>query len=431
MSRKLSFVIGFIIAVIVLTGGLIGLLVYYENLPETLSQHETLVLGQNTLVPGSTAAIRVVVRDSRDASPLPNAEVDVRIRPADGGRAKALFSGTTDAAGNVDVAFVVPEDVEPRQTLIVETKSSLGADTLEQAVTIERDYRILLTTDKPLYQPGQIIHIRALALGAFDMRPAAGQSLEVTVADGKGNTVFRRQLTASEYGVAAVDFQLADEVNSGAYKLTATLGNTSSEKTVTVEHYVLPKFDVKLTTDRAYYRPGDRVEGSLTARYFFGKDVAGGAVKLEGYTFDFQRVVAVTLEGTTDDTGAFTFSFDLPDYIAGSELERGGARFYIEAAVTDLAEHTEVGRRSLPVAQGALVINAVLEGGQPRPGVENILYVMASYPDGTPAEAALTVTFHDDPDETLHAQTGKYGLAEARFTPESPYATLTVDARDA
>ncbi len=431
MSRKTRWAVSILSALVILIGSLIGLLVYYERLPETLSQHETIVLGQNRLIPGSTAAMRVVVRDSRDASPLPNAQVEVRMRPANGGRAKVLFKGVTDAAGNVDVAFAVPEDVEPQQTLIVETKSSLGSDTLEQTVTVARDYRILLTTDKPLYQPGQIIHIRALALGAFDLRPAAGQNLEVTVADGKGNTVFRKTLTASDYGVAAVDFQLADEVNSGAYKLTATLGNTTAEKTVTVEHYVLPKFDVKLTTDRAYYRPGDHVEGTLKAAYFFGKDVAGGSVKLEGYTFDFQRVVAVTLEGMTDDAGNFAFSFDLPPYLAGSELEGGGARFYIEAAVTDQAEHTEVGRLSLPVAQSALMINAVLEGGTPRPGLENILYVMTSYPDGTPAAAELAVTVYDAHGGIQRAQTGKYGLAEVRFTPEGPYVTLSIEARDA
>ncbi|HQE93161.1 MAG TPA: MG2 domain-containing protein [Anaerolineae bacterium] len=430
MSRKTRLVVSFLVGFVVLIGGLIGLLIHYERLPETLSQHETIVLGQSSLVPGSTAAMRVVVRDSRDATPLPDAEVEVRLRPADGGRAKVLFKGTTDASGNVDVAFAVPDDVEPQQTLIVETKSSLGSDTLEQAVTIERDFRILLTTDKPLYQPGQIIHIRALALGAFDLRPAAGQNLEVTVADGKGNTVFRKTLTASDYGVASVDFQLADEVNSGAYKITATLGNTSSEKTVTVEHYVLPKFDVKLTTDRTFYRPGDHVEGTLKAAYFFGKDVAGGVVKIEGYTFDVQRVVAVTLEGTTDDAGNFEFSFDLPAYIAGSELEGGGALFYVEAAVTDRAEHTEVGRLSLPVAQQALVINAVLEGGQPIAGVENILYVMTSYPDGTPAKTDIVVSVQDT-GARVTAQTGEYGLAEVHITPSNPSLSLYVEARDA
>ena len=108
MSRKTQLVVSFVLGFLILIGGLIGLLVYYERLPETLSQHETIVLGQSSLVPGSTAAMRVVVRDSRDATPLSDAEVEVRMRPADGGRAKVLFSGTTDASGNVDVAFAVP-----------------------------------------------------------------------------------------------------------------------------------------------------------------------------------------------------------------------------------------------------------------------------------------------------------------------------------
>ncbi len=429
MSRKAIFSLS-IVVVLVCLGALIGTMVHYERLPDTLSQHETIVLGQRELVPGSEAAMRVVVRDSRDATPLAEADVEVQLQPADGGRAKTLFKGTTDAAGNVNVIFPVPEDAEAQQTLIVKTKSALGSDTLEQPVTLARDYRILLTTDKPLYQPGQVIHMRALALGSFDRLPAAAQPLEMTVADGKGNTVFRKNLTTSEFGTASVDFQLADEVNTGPYKLTATLGNTSSEKTVTVEHYVLPKFEVSMTTDRTYYRPGDRVEGTLTASYFFGKHVEGGTVKLEGYTFDYERVVAVTLEGMTDASGAFDFSFDLPDYIAGSELEGGAARFYVEAAVTDKAEHTEVGRLSLPVAESALVLNVVLESGQPRLDVENLLYVMASYPDGTPAEVDLDIILQET-GQTLPAQTGPYGLAEVSFIPTTPYLNISVHARDA
>lgn len=429
ISRK-TWIVGALVAVVVLLVGLVGLSLYYENLPEHLSQHETLVLGQSQWVPGSTAAMRVVVRDSRDASPLPNAKVAVRMRPAGGGRAKPLFKGTTDAQGNMDVSFAVPEDADPSQTLIVETQSELGSDRLEHAVTLAREYRVLLTTDKPLYQPGQVIHIRALALSDFDLRPAVGQALQVAVADGKGNTVFRKTLTTSDFGVASVDFSLASEVNSGAYKITASLGDTESEKTVTVEHYVLPKFDVTLRTDRTFYRPGERVEGTLTARYFFGKDVTGGSVVLEGYTYDVARVVAVTLEGTTDGSGVFEFSFELPDYVAGSELDGGLARFYLEARVTDQAEHTEVGRLSLPVAQQALVLDAVLESGRPHPGVENILYVMASYPDGAPAEADLTI-MAQEAGEALEARTGPYGLAEVRFIPSGNSVLLSVAARDA
>jgi hypothetical protein len=407
-----------------------GVLIYIDTLPERLSQHETLVLGQAQWTPGSTAAMRIIVRDSRDATPLAGAGVKVLLRPAQGGEAARVFEGSTNAAGTLDVGFAVPEDAASQQTLIVETRSSLGSDRLEKPVTVRRDYRLLLTTDKPLYQPGQLIHLRVLALGNFDRRPAAEQELQLTVADGKGNTVFRKALTTSVYGVAAVDFQLADEVNTGPYKIAAILGTTTSEKTVTVEHYVLPKFAVVLSTDRDFYRPGDHVAGTLTARYFFGKDVTDAAVHIEGTTFDVAQSVAFTLEGQTDAQGTFHFSFELPAYIAGSELEGGRARFYLAARVTDQADHTEVGRLSLPIAESVLVIDAIPEGGRFREGVDNILYVITSYPDGTPAEADVEITRHDN-GEVLSARTGAYGLAEVVLTPESVYTSMDIKAVDA
>ncbi len=101
------------------------------------------------------------------------------------------------------------------------------------------------------------------------------------MADAKGNKVYRQTATTSDYGVASWSFQLADEVNHGAYKITATLGDTTSEKTVTVKPYVLPKFKVTATTDEDFYRPGQRVTGQVEAAYFFGKPVDGGQVQAQ------------------------------------------------------------------------------------------------------------------------------------------------------
>jgi len=430
MSRKTIFNLLLVLALIAAAAGTAAAVNYYLNLPERISQQETVVLGQNRFTPGSQAAFRVVVRDSKDTSPLAGAGVTASLIPTAGGPAVTVFSGATGASGSVDVSFKVPADAAPEQTLVVETRSALGTERVARLVKLERGYRVLLTTDKPLYQPGQVIHLRALALDAFDLAPAAGQSLTVTIADGKGNKVFRKELAASEFGAAAADFQLAGEVNTGAYKITAALGNTSSEKTVTVEHYVLPKFEVGLVTDRAYYQPGQHVNGSLTAAYFFGKPVAGSPVRLEGATFDVERSVVFTLEGITDDEGRWEFEFDLPTYLAGSDLDSGLARFYLQAAVTDQTNHSETSSLSLPVSASGLEIAAVPEGGVFRTGVENILYVITSYPDGSPAETDLTVNFAET-GQAQSARSGPYGLAEFRVTPQNPYQTIvTVQARD-
>ncbi|HMA33536.1 MAG TPA: MG2 domain-containing protein, partial [Chloroflexia bacterium] len=314
------------------------------------------------------------------------------------------------------------------QTLIVETTAAGDTDRVARPVTLQRDYRVLLATDKPLYQPGQTIHLRALALGTLDRHPAAGQSLDVTIADGKGNKVFHQAVATSAYGVAAADFPLADQVNTGPYKITATLGGTSSETTVTVDHYVLPKFAVTLTTERPYYLPGEHVRGTLVAKYFYGKPVANSQVRLTGATIDVSRNVVVDLQGTTDADGSYAFAFDLPTILTGTDLESGQGRFALEATVTDRAQQTEQSSLALPVAGSPLVIEAVPEGGRLQAGVDNIIYLMTSYPDGSPAQAQVTLTFEN---QTYTSQAGAYGLATIHVTPNVANQSLRIAARDA
>jgi hypothetical protein len=407
---------------------LCGSLVYVATLPDRVDEQETVLLGQTRLSPGSQAALRVAVRRYADGEPVPEASIRVSLEPSSGGKAVTLFEGTTDTHGTADVRFDVPQEVEPQQTLVVETRSSLGRDRLEKRVTVQRSYKALLTTDKPLYQPGQLIRIRTLALHAFDLRPAAGQPIEFVVADPKGNKVFRRTETASANGIAAVDFQLANEVNTGAYKITARVGDTESEKTVTVKHYVLPKFKVEATTDKSYYRPGETVTGRVAADYFFGKPVKEGRVQIDGYTYDVELHQEVSVQGITDAGGGYEFRFDLPDYLVGSAPESGVASFIVEVAVTDGADHTERINLTLPVAAQAIVIEAVPESGRLQPGIENILYLITAYPDGSPAQCDVTAVIQG---QTFETQTGPYGLAEIRFTPRPPYGEIQISARDA
>ncbi len=430
MSRK-TLVWWVLIALIVIGAGvLVERVVYYANLPNRLPQQEIVVVGQNRFIPGTQAALRLQVREPVRGNPIPDAEVSVALRPRSGGKAQMLFSGKSDASGVVEAVFNVPVVDTPEQTLLITSRSSVGRDQLEQLVNVEREYRILLSTDKPLYQPGQVIYLRALALDAFDLRPAVAREITLTIADGKGNKVFRKTLVTSSYGAAWTEFQLASEVNTGEYKITAQMGNTSSEKTVRVERYVLPKFKVEVQTERTYYQPGQRVSGTLTARYFFGKPVSGGEVHLEGYTFDVQRNTVFTLEGVTDEQGQYAFEFDLPAYLTGSEFEGGMARFYLQATVTDGARHAETANLSLPVSASGLVVDMVPESGFVRAGLENIFYLFTRYPDGTPAQATVQVTFTDS-NTTFTVQTDAYGLGEVRVIPPQPYVYVTLQAQDA
>src|SRR6266545_6900054 len=150
MSRKAKLnllLAGLLIALLALAFGLVN---YYNHLPQRLSQHETIVVGQNHLVPGSQAALRILVRDSSNGAPLSSAEIQLGLRPKNGGKTIPLYTGKTGANGTAEAAFRVPENVDRDADLVIQTRSKLGGDTVERPVTIDRDYRVLLTTDKPI-----------------------------------------------------------------------------------------------------------------------------------------------------------------------------------------------------------------------------------------------------------------------------------------
>ena len=401
---------------------------WVTTLPERVDDQQTIVVGRTRFAPDSDASVRVVVQDFAAGKAIAGAHVEVSLQPSSG-RAIPLYEGQTDETGSLPVSFHVPADAPADARLVVETESSAGRDRLEQPVTIEREYRLLLTSDKPLYQPSQVIHMRALALSTFDLTPARGSTVSFLVQDPKGNKVFRQSVIASDFGVAAADFTLADLVNQGNYQLTVSIGDTHSERTVEVRPYVLPKFGVKVSTVRSFYLPGDRVEGAVQADYFFGKPVARGQVQVVGSVWDVERRVVVDLVGETDGNGSYEFSFDLPDYFAGSGLESGQAQFALEVTVVDQTDHPEQTSQVLPIAAQPLVIEAVAESGILKPGVENIVYVLTSYPDGRPAPSTLQVSV--DGAEPTELASGEFGLGEFTFTPQpGAHHVLNITAQD-
>ncbi len=417
----------YVLIILLLTAGFVALR-WIITLPERLDDQQTIVLGQTRFAPGSSASVRVVVQDFAAGEPIAGAQVKVSLK-GDGRPAVPLFEGRTDETGSLPVQFRVPTDAPQEAQLIVETESGAGEDRIEQPVSIERDYRLLLTSDKPLYQPGQVIHMRALALSAFNLTPAQGATVDFLVEDPKGNKVFRQSVTASNFGVTAADFTLADLVNQGDYRLSVSIADTRSEKTVEVRPYVLPKFAVDVSTDRSFYLPGQRVEGVVQSDYFFGKPVGLGEVQIVGSVWDVERSVVVDLRGQTDENGTYEFGFELPDYFAGLGLESEQAQFALEVTVVDQTEHAEQTSRVLPIAAQPLVIEAVAESGVLKPGVENIVYVLTSYPDGQPAPARLSISV--DGGGPTELTSGEFGLTEFGFTPgQTGYHALEILARD-
>ncbi len=382
------------------------------------------------LVPASQAALLVQLHYPYDNSQL-LADTDLKVTlNAEDGSSRTLFSGQTDAKGLVRVAFTVPADLAAAQQQLTFTADveNYGQFQRAEQVYIGRVYNVLLSTDKPVYQPGQTIHLRTLALDSNALKAAKGQPLVLTVADPEGNKLMRKELTTSEFGLTSADFQLDSQAASGDYILTAEMGPATSSRTVEVKPYTLPRFAVNFQRENSFYQPGTVVTGTVDAQYFFGKPVVGATVSIKGFVTDVERFQAFEVTGITDDTGFYAYEFQTPAYFVG-QLANDTAQVDLEITVTDTANHRESVDESITVAEEPILVEAVAESGILRPGLENIVYLQSSYPDGSPAQTTMTVTGDISP--TMVVTANAFGLATFTVTPESKRdLTFVINAAD-
>jgi uncharacterized protein YfaS (alpha-2-macroglobulin family) len=408
-----------------------------ESIAEVLRRPVVHVLGQTEYMAGSRAAIRVMVSDVNSHVPL-RGSLRVELAGADG-HGRELFSGTLNHRGTVEAGFRLPQGLTGKYALKFLVNTPVGSTEETEPVEIKDKASILLTTEKPVYQPGQTIHVRALALEQANHHADAARKLTFEVEDSRGNKVFKKATETDKFGIASAEFALADEVNLGTYHLRALMGDAESpvnaaEIAVQVERYVLPKFKVAVEfekkdgKEKRDYRPGDHVTGTVRANYFFGKPVDNAVVTIKASSMDVEVVEAATAKGKTDGDGAYRFDLNLPEYFAGKPLSQGAARALIEATVKDAADHAETRGEPITVSEAPLLITAVPEGGTLVPHIENDVFLLSAYPDGSPARTTLTVHEKDGREERL--STDEAGVAVLRMNPGAEMESLRVQADD-
>ena len=364
-----------------------------------------------TMLAGTSNGAKLYLSDPATQTPKEGVNVTLRLvnDDAENGFETVIFTGASDDTGTVNAAFDIPDDTPASARIVAEFDDGETLQALTQNVQVVRSQSILLTTDKPLYQPGQTMHLRALAFKKADMTPLASEDALFEILDSKGNKVFKETQLISEFGIAATTFKLATEVLMGTYTIQVTIGDTVSEKTVTVDKYTLPKFDIAIETEKAFYRPGDTVRGTINTQYFFGEPVAGAKVAIEGQKFDVGFEVFQSLQGTTDAEGLFDFELVLPSFFVGQPLDQGDAFALFHVEVTDTANQKRAIEFTRPVTQSSVLVQVIPETGDVVPGIDNVFYVVFSDPNGKPVNVPSSVTVNSGAPVVLDGS--DYGIA--------------------
>jgi hypothetical protein len=409
-----------------------------ESISQILRTPVIHILGQQSYLAAGEAAVRVIVTDSQDEVIAGRSSVQIELLVPDQ-KNHLLFAGRLNRRATTQAQFRFPAGLVGSYQLHYVVDTAIGSTEFTQSVRLEDKVSILLTTEKPIYQPGQTIHVRALALDRSNHEATANRKLILELEDSRGNKVFKKATQTDKFGIAAAEFGLADEVNLGTYHLRALMGEgdaptNTAEIALNVERYVLPKFKVAIDlagkdkkTKRGY-RPGDHVIGTVHANYFFGKPVDDGEITIKASTMDVSVVVVGSVQGRTDHDGTFHFDLPLPPYFAGRPLTEGAARVLIEATVKDSADHAETRGEPITVSESPLLITAVPEGGMLVPNLENQVFILTSYPDGTPASASLKVSAEGTPEQQVTSDDG--GVAIVRINARAGTDSLKIEAED-
>ncbi|MDP1917540.1 MAG: AgmX/PglI C-terminal domain-containing protein [Myxococcales bacterium] len=367
------------LALLVLSPAFIGGSRLY--LSSRLAPMETIISGESSLQAGGHGLVRVEVR--REGVAIPDAPLSLALVTSTG--RIALTDGRTDSLGNAELSVTVPSTAEASPLLEVTTRAGDETDVVSVPLQLQRSYKVHLSTDKPMYQPGQTIHLRSLVMRSPRPEPASDKSVLFEVRDARNARLFSKSVPVSSYGIASTDLELSDDVALGAWKLTATVEGVTADAQVEVGRYTLPKYKLAIVPNKETYLAGERVKARVTARYFFGKPVVGAQV--QGVLLKRDGVVLAELKGKTDGDGTLTLEAELPSTLAAPGMPEGVVLQLEAKDVAGQQEHTE---RALTVSRELLMVDVLAEGSAVR-GLENTFFVVTTRPDGRPVPAKVEV----------------------------------------
>lgn len=346
--------------------------------------------------------------------PVRNVSLTAEVEFDDERAPKVTAAAVTGADGGAALDFKLPTGVDDDEgELTVKARRGDFVQTASDDFELDRSLQFLITTDKPLYQPGQMLHARALVLDSA-RRAVADLDAVLEIEDEENETVFRAPLKTSRFGVVSADWPIPEGARLGSYAVRVEVEEGKYEDQegaawVRVSRYDLPNFSVAVEPDRPYYLPGESALVEVKADYLFGQPVKRARVRVVRETerrwnyreqkYDVEE--GAKYEGDFGDDGRFRVRLSLAD--EQKELaENTWSRFRdanFAAYVTDpTTNRTEQRRFTLRLSRDPVHVY-VTEGGYTQAeGLPLALYVSTYYPDGTPAECEVKISDDDAAD---------------------------------
>jgi hypothetical protein len=408
-------------------------------------QLNVLVSGPQTIQPGAANTYQITTQDRNNQ--LVRSQLDVRVLDVN---QRVLFEANNiNSTGEQRVSLPANLPVEANNSVHMEVVARQAGgqqeEIREELALATPVYVTHLTTDKPMYRPGETVYFRSLTLERFSLKPAQEDfQLVYTLTKPTGEEVpmlsgspllfgedGRSPLLGPDKkpirGIGAGEFTLDAAAPGGEYTLTvreAANRFAPQLRKFIVNRYENPRLNKELDFTRKSYGPGDEVVAACkVSRVEGGAGVAHqpvtATIRIDGKFYGSNgKEDARPLSLHTDERGAVNIRFWLPRVI-----DRGQASLSVQfqdgASIETLV-------RPIPITVKKLRIEFFPEGGDLVPGVSNRVYFQAWTMLDKPAEVkgrivdsagavvAQAETLHDDQEPGINQ-----GMGAFTFTPQA------------
>ena len=318
----------------------------------------------------------------------------------------------------------LPDVADGDYKLRAKYTTPLGTGELDLALPLYTPARVHVITDRPLYEPGNVVRFRAVVLRARDLAPLDGRPGRWMITDPNGELLLEEKAPATDWGVVAGTFPLDKLAQTGSWKVAWVSAGATDEVAFTVEPFKLPRFRVEATPDKPFYGTGDKplLRGAVV--YSSGAPVANAKLEIAWSVngdwpppLDWEDKLLPKI-ATSGANGRFELA--LPQIPADLQ-----GRVTMDAAISaiDPAGDRVEGSATVLLSKDGIEVSSVTELGDGLvEGFNNRMYVRVATPDGQVVrKTKVTIKRAWQPsDPGITTELDEDGVASLQLDPGAP-----------
>jgi hypothetical protein len=263
-----------------------------------------------------------------------------------------------------------------------------GDSELTQTLGGAERYLTYLSTDKPIYRPGEKIYMRGVILHHTSRQPlpVISKELEPTAMieiTGPKGDVIAGGMVQSEDSVLGFSWEIPQEQAGGEYKIKVThpqTGYAPAERKFDIRAYRAPRLKSQIKFLRDGYGPGDSVVATLHTERAEGGVPAGAKVTVLARVDGSE---AYRGSAAVDGEGNCQARFELP-----LDIRRGEGSL---AMVIEDGGVVETASKTIPILLQTVDLTMYPEGGDLVAGLPSRVYFEAFTPAKKPADLSGVV----------------------------------------